>query len=612
MDRRHFLASAGAATAFVGLEAAAAPVRRAARLAGAGQRDAALNALFDRIFNEQVRDHPTYASFLGLDKGPNAALKFKLDTRPATVSRAADLAANRRHLAELNAFDPARLSPMARLNREIVIYDLETNMFGPTHFDFDDAQRPYVLSQQDGAYFSIPDFLNTGHTIDNARDAEAYLARLSQFPAVLDAEAAEQRRQAARGYVAPGWSLDLVLKQMQALRSPAPEQNTMTVSLVTRTRAKNIPGNWQARAAAIVRGQVYPALDRQIAMVRELRGRTPAGDGVWRVPHGDAVYAAALREATTTDYTPDQVHQLGLDQVREIEGQLDPLLRAAGMTQGSVGQRLTALNKSPEQLYPDTDEGRRQLIDSLNAGVRDMEARLPRAFATLPKQPLEIRRVPVEIQEGAPNGYYNPASLDGTRPAIYFINLKSTTDWPKYSLPALTFHEGVPGHHLQGSIAQQSGDLPMLRRNQFYSAYGEGWALYAEQLADELGAYKGIERAGYLQSYLFRAARLVVDTGLNHKRWSREQATDYMVQTTGFARPRTQREVERYCASPGQACSYKIGHLAWNRLRRESQQALGSKFDLRQFHEVLKDGAMPLTILERRVRERTQAQLRSA
>jgi len=240
-----------------------------------------------------------------------------------------------------------------------------------------------------------------------------------------------------------------------------------------------------------------------------------------------------------------------------------------------------------------------------------MMGRLPRAFATLPNQPLEIRRVPPEIQDGASNGYYRRASLDGSRPAIYFINLKTTGDWPKYSLPALTFHEGLPGHHLQISLAQTSADLPMLRKISFYSAYGEGWALYAEQLADELGAYQDIERAGYLQSYLFRATRLVVDTGLNSKRWSREKAIDYMVATTGFARPRVQREIERYCASIGQACSYKIGHIAWNRARARAQQILGNKFDLKQFHEVLKDGAMPLTILERRIVERAEAAKRA-
>ena len=302
----------------------------------------------------------------------------------------------------------------------------------------------------------------------------------------------------------------------------------------------------------------------------------------------------------------------GLQQVAEITAQLDTILRAAGFTSGSVGERLTALNKSPAQLYPNTDAGRAELIAGLNRGVEAMYAKLPQAFATLPKQPLEIRRVPPEIQDGASNGYYRQATLDGSRPAIYFINLKSTGDWPKYSLPALTYHEGVPGHHLQLSVAQLSGDLPMLRRIAFYSAYGEGWALYSEQLADELGGYKGIERAGYLQSFLFRAERLVVDTGLNAQRWSREQAIEHMVGATGFPRARVQREIERYCASPGQACSYKIGHIAWMRARAKAQAALGAKFDIREFQEILKEGAMPLTILERRVDERVAARLAGA
>jgi uncharacterized protein (DUF885 family) len=381
----------------------------------------------------------------------------------------------------------------------------------------------------------------------------------------------------------------------------------MVESLVRRAAAANIAGDWRARASAIIAKDVYPALDRQIAAVEQLRRTTLAGDGAWRIPNGEAIYADALEQATTTRFTPDEVHKLGLAQVAEISAQLDVLLKAAGFTQGTVGERLAALNKDPAQLYPNTDEGRAALIAGLNAGVKDMMGRLPRDFATLPAQPLEIRRVPPEIQDGAPNGYYRRASLDGSRPAIYFINLKSTGDWPKYSLPALTYHEGVPGHHLQISLAQTSGDLPMIRKISFYSAYGEGWALYAEQLADELGGYNGIERAGYLQSYLFRAARLVVDTGLNSLRWSREKAIDYMVATTGFARPRAQREIERYCASIGQACSYKIGHIAWTRARAKAQAILGPKFDLKQFHEVLKEGAMPLTILERRIEERARA-----
>jgi uncharacterized protein (DUF885 family) len=343
--------------------------------------------------------------------------------------------------------------------------------------------------------------------------------------------------------------------------------------------------------------------------MERLKPTSRPGDGAWRLTNGDAIYAEALRQATTTNFSPDEVHQMGLAQVAEISGQIDAILKSQGMTQGTVGERLNALNKTPAQLYANDDAGRAQLLASLNTGVKDMYARLPRAFATVPSAPLEIRRVPPEIQDGASNGYYRRASLDGSRPAIYFINLKDTGDWPKYTLPTLSYHEGVPGHHLQISLAQESKDIPTIRKLGFFSAYSEGWALYAEQLADELGAYEGdaLGRAGFLQSFLFRAARLVVDTGLHSKRWTREQATDYMVATTGFARPRSQREVERYCVSIGQACSYKVGHTAWTRARSEAQRLLGDRFDIKQFHEVLKEGAMPLSILERRIRERATA-----
>jgi uncharacterized protein (DUF885 family) len=604
MDRRQFLWTGGAVALSLPFVSA-----RALAQAAAGSGDAALDAIFQRIFDEQVRTSPITATFYGLDKGELAGLRYKLDTRPDQIARREEIARTRKFISWLEAVPEAGLSPAEKLNREVVLWDLRTSNIGPERFDISNPQSPYVISQQDGAYFFIPDVLNSAHPIENKADADAYLSRLEQFATVLDNETAEQRRQAARGFLAPGWSLDLALKQMRELRSPAPDRSTMADSIATRTAAKNIAGDWRARAGKVVAEKVYPALDRQIAAVSALRPTTAAGDGVWRVPRGDEIYGAALAEATTTNYTPDEVHQIGLQQVAEISGELDKILRAAGYANGSVGERLTALNKAPDQLYPDTDAGRAELLASLNAGVKAMTAKLPQAFATLPNQPLEIRRVPPEIQDGAPNGYYRPATLDGSRPAIYFINLKSTADWPKYTLPSLTYHEGVPGHHLQLSIAQLSKDLPMLRRTAFYSAYGEGWALYSEQLADELGGYHGIERAGYLQSFLFRAERLIVDTGLNHKRWTREQAIDHMMKTTGFAQGRVQREIERYCASPGQACSYKIGHLAWLRAREKAQKALGAKFDIRDFHEILREGAMPLTILERRVDERIRAKL---
>jgi uncharacterized protein (DUF885 family) len=604
MDRRSFLT----ATATVALlPLAEAPALAAVTKAGSG--DAKLNALFESIFQERVRTSPTLASSLGLDKGPNAALKSKLDTRTAETIRRDNLARDRRAIASLNRVPQSTLSDAAKLNKEVVLYSLDTATVAPARWDIDSAQRPYPITQQGGAYFSLPDFLNTAHTINDAADAEAYLSRLGQFGTVLDNDTGDQRAQAARGFLAPAWSIDLALGQMRKLRSPAPEQNSMVQSLVKRAAAKGVSGDWERRASAIVSQSVYPALDRQMAAMEQLKPSSRPGDGAWRLNDGEAIYAEALHEATTTNFTPAEVHQMGLDQVADITSQLDQILKSQGFTQGSVGERLNAVGKTPAQTWADTDAGRQELLAYLNGVVKDMYGRLPQAFDTLPNQPLEIRRVPVEIQDGASNGYYNRAALDGSRPAIYFINLKDLGDWPKFTLPTLCYHEGVPGHHLQISIAQQSTDIPTLRKLGFFSAYSEGWALYAEQLASELGVYANdpLGKAGFLQSFLFRAARLVVDTGIHSKRWSREQATDYMVQTTGYARPRSQREVERYCTMIGQACSYKVGHTAWTRARSEAQKTLGPKFDLKRFHEVLREGAMPLSILERRIRERTAA-----
>ncbi|KQN25124.1 Tat pathway signal protein [Sphingomonas sp. Leaf33] len=602
MDRRNFLASTAAAGA-IGLVPAKALAAQAKPAAGA--RDAALDAQFNRIFMEAGMRSPELATSLGFDKGPGAPLKRRLADR-SPAARAENLARTKAAIATIEGFDPATLSKGAQLNRDVVLYQLRSQIVGPEQFGVDSPQRPFVITQQGGAYFSVPDFLNSSHTITTADDAEGYLDRTRAFATALDQDSANQAAQAARGYLAPGFSLDLALGQMATLRRPAPADSTLTQSIVRRTAGK-IPGDWGARCATIVANEVYPALDRQIALVTKLRKTARTSAGLWDVPQGAALYAAALEQATTTKFTPDEVHKLGLQQVAEISAQLDTILKGQGLTRGTVGERLTALNARPDQVYADTPAGRKELIDGLNAGNAAMQAKLARAFITPPNAPLMIQAVPTEIQDGASNGYYSRAALDGSRPAIYWINLKSVADWPKYTLPSLTYHEGVPGHHLQITIAQGS-DQPLIRKVGGFSAYSEGWALYAEQVADELGGYATpLEKAGYLQSFLFRAARLVIDTGIHAKRWTREQATDYMVATTGFARPRSQREVERYCTQAGQACSYKVGHIAWLRARDNAKKILGAKYDVKTFHEVLRDGAVPLTILERLVEERARA-----
>jgi uncharacterized protein (DUF885 family) len=607
MDRRAFIMSSAATAALSTLPARSAFAQTSAGTAAApSPGDARLNAAFDQVLRETVRQSPEFATSLGLDTGKDADLRHMLgDNSYAAIAK--DLARNRKAKALVTAVDPASLSPQARIDREVVLYSIQSNMVGPEKFGLSSPQGPYPITQQDGVYFSMPDFLASTHPVKTADDAEAYLDRLAMMGRQLDNETEVQRREAAKGRLAPDFSLDLALGQMANLRSPSPADNQLVQALTSRTGPAKIAGDWQARAARIVATQVYPALDRQIALLRSLRPSARSAAGIWAIPNGDAIYAAALAQATTTSLSPDEVHRMGLQQVAELTAQLDPILRGQDLTQGSVGARLDQLNRLPAQLFANTDAGRAELLASLNAGVQAMQARLPKAFTNPPNAALEIRRVAPEIQDGAPNGYYFRAPLDGSRAAIYWINLKSVHDWPKYTLPSLTYHEGVPGHHLQISTAQRAPTHP-LRKIAFFNAYLEGWALYAEQLADELGGYASpVERAGYLQSFLFRAARLVVDTGIHTKRWTHDQATKYLVDTVGFAPGRSQREVERYCVSPGQACSYKIGHAAWLRAREKAKAIAGDRFDLKHFHDVLEAGAMPLSMLERIVEERARA-----
>ena len=595
MDRRQFLLSSGA------VALATATPRAFAQAAGAD--DARLSAAFATAFERQLDLSPAMVTSLGLDKGARSAAKSQLDdnSKSGTMKK---LAATQAAIKEFKGYEGAALSDAQRLNLEVILYSLDQQTVAPAKFGLNSVQRPYRIFQQGGSYFQTPDFLNTAHTINTAGDCEAYVARLDAFARNLRTDTALQRDEAARGYLAPGWSLDLTLGQMKKLRGQPAATSSLVQSLVKRAAAKGVAGDWQAQAAAIVEKAIYPALDEQIAAIEALKPKTAAGDGVWRTPRGDEIYAAALKQATTTDLSADQIHAMGLEQVADISAKLDVILNGAGFTKGSVGEKLAALNVDPAQLYADSPDGRAALLAQLNRDLDAMKAKLPQAFTTIPNTPLEIRAVPVEIQDGASNGYYNRAALDGSRPAIYFINLRDTFDRPKFGLATLTHHEAVPGHHLQVTVALESDSIPMIRRRGFYSGYSEGWALYSEQLADEMGMYKGdqLGQVGYLQSLLFRATRLVVDSGMHAKRWSREKATDYLIATTGIARGRSQGEIDRYTVWPGQACSYKIGHTVWNDLREEVKRRQGASFDLKQFHDVLTLGAMPLDILRQTVR----------
>ncbi|WP_085808187.1 DUF885 family protein [Sphingomonas sp. TZW2008] len=610
MDRRTFIGSTGAAALTAALPAAAQNAAKPAA-AATNPNDARLHALLDRFFYDRVAENPEGATALGLDTGERAALKSRLNDGSAK-GVADDLARSKRELTELRAINPASLSPAAKIDYEVVSYQLQRGIAGAERFTYGASMgrfAPYVLTQLTGAYRDTPDFLEAQHSIRTAADADAYLARVAAFATAIDQDTDRQRADAARGVFAPDYILDTTLKLMGSLRDQSPAQTVPVTALAAKLKAASLPADRVQQATAIMTEQVFPALDRQRALVTELRGKASHDAGVWRLPDGEAYYAAAVEAATTVAMPGEEVHRLGLAQVAEITARIDGILKAQGMSQGSVGERLVALNKRPDQVYPNTDVGKEQLIAQLNAQVIAMQKRLPEQFATLPKAPVEVRRVPKSIEAGAPGGYYQNAALDGSRPGIYYINLRDSFDRPKFGLATLTHHEAVPGHHLQVMTALESQDIPLIRRRGGFSGYTEGWALYSEQLADEMGMFDGdpLGQVGYLQSLLFRATRLVVDSGMHHKRWSREKATDYFIATTGIARGRSQNEIDRYTVWPGQACSYKIGHTVWVRLRDAVKKKQGEAFDPRAFHAVLRDGAMPLTILERMVTERMLA-----
>ena len=601
LSRRNLLLSSGA-FALAGCASPAPPASPPAAAAAAPPPPTPseqLGATLEAFFQEQLRESPEFVTQLGLDKGELAAAKSRLtDASVAHLERMRALNADQ--LRRLQEIDRTRLVGRSAVDYDAVFFGLETTAEADRRFAYGQqgAGAPYVLSQLTGAYQNIPSFLATQHTVETVADCDAYLSRLEDFASVMDQEVERGRRDVGLGVIPPDFVIARTVTQMHALRTP-PEASSLVSSLAERAAAKGIAGDYGGRAARIYSNKVLPALGRQIAFMQALAPRAPKAAGVWRLPDGEAYYALSLKVGVTSSLSAAEVHQMGLEQARALAARADALLRKAGLTRGSVGRRIHALYARKRYVYANTDAAKARLIEALNGQVRAMQARLPEYFGALPKAPVEIRRVPKFMEAGAPAGYYNNPSLDGSRPGIYWINLRDTAEVPSWTLPTLTYHEAIPGHHLQLSL-QQEADLPMIRRASFYSAYGEGWALYAEQLAQEMDVYQDdpLGEIGYLQSALFRAARLVVDTGIHALRWSREKAIAAMVEIDGDPESSAATEIERYCVWPGQACSYMVGKLTWLSLREKARAALGNRFDLRTFHDAgLLSGNMPLTTL---------------
>ena len=596
-SRRQALGALSAGVATIALPGSA----RAFAAAPAGE--AAATALLDSIGENLLALSPETATSLGLDKGARASLRSKLaDRSKAGQDRLA--ATLRSDLARAEAIDTAALSHSTRTSVEVVRSAYRTALDGFAQPYGDVAvggwrNTPYVVIQNVGAYLDVPRFLDSDHPVKTAADAEAYLARLDSYAVQLDGELDRVKAAAAKGLIAPAFLIDKATNQLKLSVEGAHKGGGLVESLTRRT--KNIPGDWGPRAEAIAKQKVAPALERQLAELTAQRPRASMDAGMWARPGGDAYYAWALRASTTTRMTPDEIHKLGLERLKELHGRMDPILRGLGYTQGTIGERMKALANDPRYKFSEGDKGRAEIMAFIQERLAITRAQLPRAFRTLVRGNLEVKRLPPEEEPGAPGAYGGAGSIDGSIPGKFWINLRTTDLHSKYSLPDLSAHEAIPGHVWQGEYSNQ---LPLIRTMLAFNAYSEGWALYAEQLVDELGVYDDFPagRLGYLQSIAFRACRLVVDSGIHAKRWTREQGVQFFVDRNGSNPLEVASEVDRYCSWPGQACGYEIGHMEIVRQRSRAQAALGSRYDLRDFDDaVVKGGNVPMDVLAKNI-----------
>ncbi|MES2163620.1 MAG: DUF885 family protein [Pseudomonadota bacterium] len=597
-SRRDLLLSALSATAVSALPGFA--------LAQAAPADARFSTLLDNFADEILRLAPTSATSLGIDKGARAGLKAQLEDLSPTGD-AAWAAQVKSMLGRLSALDRNALGAEAQIRYDTVRYAATEGVaglrfsFGGAASGFFGGTAPFPVTQQDGALTRIPEFLDSQHQIANAADAEAYLERVAGMARMLDQETARIVDQAGQGIMPPDFIARTALGQLKEYRKTAVAAQKLVTSISERTAKLGIAGDWNARAAKLVEGAVYPALDRQIAAFAKATAKATSVAGVHRLPDGAAYYEWALKLGTSTSHSASEIHAIGLEQNKQLQARIHAILKAQGITQGTVGARLQALAKDPKRFYADNDQGREQLIAYCNERVNAVRALMPKISHMDLKVPLQIKRVPVDIEAGAALGYMNFASLDGSRPAIYYINLKSTTLWPKSELATLTAHEGLPGHAFQGAyLAEHHDELPLISSLVGFNAFVEGWALYAEQLVDEFGLYANdpFSQIGYLQAQQFRACRLVVDTGIHAMKWTRQQAIRFLVENTGRGLQAMTSEIDRYCVSPGQACGYKMGHNEILRQRERAKGALGGKFDLASFNDALVQSCgVPLTVL---------------
>ena len=564
-----------------------------------------VSGLLEEITDQILSAYPESATSAGVDTGKYQPLKSLLTDR-SPAGQAAIERGVRETLGRLNKIDTDSIAPDQALHVDVVRTVFETSAQG---FDFPYGDMallnwnwsyrnsPYTVAQNTGAFVEIPSFLDASHVIETNEDADAYLARMEAYAGQLDGETERVTADGERGVVLPDFLMEKTINQLRNA-AQAPVEDWGIVSSIA-ARAVDLNGEYFDKAKALAEEKIGPAMERQIAALEALAPRATSDAGMWARPEGEAYYNWALGAGTTTTMSPDEVHEMGLEELAALHARMDPILRSIGYSDGPVGDRMTALGGDPRYHFADGDEGRAEIMAFIDETVEDIRGKMPQAFETLVPGFFEVKRIPPEVEDGAPGAYGGPGSVDGKQPGVYGINLRTTRLHNRYDLADLTYHEAIPGHVWQGEYTFKQ---PLIRSLLAFNAYSEGWALYAQQIADELGAYDDfpVGRLGYLQSLAYRACRLVVDTGLHAKRWTREEAIDWFVTNNGTGPDEVRSEVDRYCAWPGQACGYKVGHTTIGRLREKAKGALGDRFDFRRFNDaVVLGGSVPMTVLGR-------------
>ena len=550
-----------------------------------------------------VLDSPEYMTYLGIFDGYGKILghnkSLSIDSLKETEL---DYMDNLETLATLKRYDFNDLSDIQKITHKIAIFDTENDIKEFEEFRY----HSYPFNQISGNHLGLVEFMTDTHPIRNVREAEDYIERVKLFDESLSANLIWLEEQKKLGIFAPKFVFDHVIRQLYELINYKDDENPLMQIFVKKISSLGINvdqvNNLVSELSAVIKSDVKPGFKLILDYMEENYASSNVNHGVWSLPNGNEFYALRLRSYTTTNYTAEEIHQIGLNEVARIGNRMKEIFLELGYEVNKpIGKMMNELNENPEFLYEDTPDRKEIVIKDYNKMVKEAEEDVRPYFDKFPKSPVEVRAVPEYSEKTAAGGYYQAPSLDGSRPGVFYANLYDIKQTPKFGMRTLTFHEAVPGHHFQIALNQENEDLTLYRKLGYRtSAYTEGWALYSEQLAVEVGMTKDLyDELGVLQSEMFRANRLVVDTGIHYKKWTREKAMEYMKETTGMSDTEVRVEIERYIVWPAQATSYKMGMLQILELRDRAKNEMGDKFDLKQFHSIVLDqGIVPLFILE--------------